>query len=114
MAGDLVAGRCGGGDGQRIPMNLETAVEANHDRHERLENNGRNCGEAAPGYRLRPMTTPDSLGPSVFVFFVFFVVPTAFFRMKQMGFSLVALALALALVLVLVFAGCRRGCGRRW
>ena len=74
---DKVMARLAGGLGR--PLNLETAVEVNHERHENKEPNR---GWPAPNYLTRPMLTPNSASHSPFVCFVCFVVPTAFFRLN--------------------------------
>ena len=59
---------------------LDSAVEMNHERHERHENKGPKHGWPTPNYRAGLMINPNSTGRSPFVLFVLFVVPTAFFR----------------------------------
>ena len=64
-------------------VTLETAVEVNHESHERPENKGSSRGWPTVDYLTRLMMTPNSARPSPFVPFVPFVVPTVFFGFTE-------------------------------
>ena len=74
------------GAGEFLPVKetviLETAVEANHERH---ENKGPNRDWLGPNYLTRLVTPSVSASPAPFVLFVYFVVPAAFSRVIGIG-----------------------------